>query len=77
VTNSLNCRKTPNGEILKAYGRDETLKAQTDRSGSAFLGANGGDQITLNGAPWLKTQDGCYVRANSRYITPISWDGGL
>jgi hypothetical protein len=73
VTSSLNCRKTPNGEILKTYGQGQTLKAEADRSGSSFLGANGGGSGTLNGAPWLKTQDKCYVRANSRYITPSFW----
>lgn len=59
----LNCRVQPNGAIKAVYrGRDE-IRAE-------LRGANA---ITLsNGAPWMLTTQGCYVRANSQYIAPLA-----
>lgn len=60
----LNCRVQPNGPIKTVYraGRDEI---------SAEL--RGTNAITMsNGAPWMLTTQGCYVRANSQYIAPIA-----
>lgn len=67
VDTTLNCRATPNGEIQKTYSQNTMLLAKIERSGSALVSA------PSTGAPWLRTQDNCYVRANSRYIAPASW----
>ena len=63
---ALNCRSTPNGTVQKVYSQNTGLLAKIERSGSAIV-------TSPSGAPWLRTQDNCYVRANSRYITPSSW----
>jgi hypothetical protein len=59
----LNCRSTPNGPIQKIYTSSDRILAET----------RGINAITIaNGSPWLLTLDSCYVRANSRYLQPIS-----
>jgi hypothetical protein len=58
----LNCRTQPNGSIQRTYPKGQAIKALIDRSGGAMT--------TLKGAPWLKTTDNCFVRANSRFIQP-------
>jgi hypothetical protein len=61
----LNCRTTPNGSTIK-----KVFDAKTE-SVSAEL--RGGNAIKLHqGAPWLMTRQGCYVRANTKFIQPIS-----
>ncbi|MCU0568850.1 MAG: hypothetical protein MUF49_19905 [Oculatellaceae cyanobacterium Prado106] len=69
--NQLNCRATPNGEILKVYqsnaNRVDLINAET-RGGNAFATSD-------NGGSWVLTRDRCYVRANSRYIEPVSLPG--
>ncbi|MBW4441906.1 MAG: hypothetical protein KME10_11845 [Plectolyngbya sp. WJT66-NPBG17] len=62
---SLNCRTTPNGAIKVAYKTGDAISAFSDRSGLATT--------TLNGLPWLKTTDNCFVRANSQFIQPINY----
>lgn len=63
----LNCRQTPNGAIKRVYRADrDTIYAEL-RGGSAISVANG--------EPWLLTRQGCYVRANSQYIEPVSLPG--
>lgn len=60
----LNCRKTPNGSIQQVY------RANKDTIAAELRGVNA---IKIeNGQPWLQTRQGCYVRANSQYIQPIS-----
>jgi hypothetical protein len=60
----LNCRKTANGAIQQVY------RADRDTVAAELRGANA---ITMaNGQPWLLTRQGCYVRANSQYIEPVS-----
>ncbi|MEG4114244.1 MULTISPECIES: hypothetical protein [unclassified Microcoleus] len=60
----LNCRKTANGAIQQVY------RADRDTVSAELRGANA---ITMaNGQPWLLTRQGCYVRANSQYIEPVS-----
>jgi hypothetical protein len=63
---SLNCRKQPNGAILRTYKTNDEI----------FLDGRLGDTIKRQGNDyWMATYpDGklCYVRANSRYIRPIS-----
>ncbi|MDF0556404.1 hypothetical protein [Kamptonema sp. UHCC 0994] len=65
----LNCRAQPNAEAAVKFvfraGRDR-LKAET-RGASAFQSSNG--------ATWMRTVSPkgiCYVRANSKFIKPIS-----
>lgn len=60
----LNCRKTPNGAIQQVYRADRDTIAPELRAGNAISMANG--------KPWLLTRQGCYVRANSQYIQPVS-----
>jgi hypothetical protein len=60
----LNCRKTPNGAIQQVYRADREPIAAELRAGNAIL--------MTNGQPWLLTRQGCYVRANSQYIQPVS-----
>jgi hypothetical protein len=63
---SLNCRKQPNGPILRTYKTGDEI----------FLDGRLGETISRQGNDyWMATYpDGklCYVRANSRYIRPIS-----
>lgn len=60
----LNCRQTPNGSIQQIY------RANQDTIYPELRGPNA---IKIeNGQPWLLTRNGCYVRANSQYLQPIS-----
>jgi hypothetical protein len=60
----LNCRQTPNGAIKQVY------RANRDTISAELRGTNA---IRIyQGKPWLLTTKGCYVRANSQYIQPIS-----
>lgn len=60
----LNCRTAPNGAVKTVYraGVDQ-ISAET-RGGNAL--------VFSNGAPWMLTRQACYVRANARYMQPIS-----
>ncbi|MBE9123025.1 hypothetical protein IQ269_20035 [Tychonema sp. LEGE 07199] len=60
----LNCRQTPNGAIKRVYRANrDTISAEL----------RGGNAIAIaNGEPWLLTRQGCYVRANSQYLQPVS-----
>jgi hypothetical protein len=60
----LNCRQTPNGAIKRVY------RADRDTISAELRGANA--ISVANGEPWLLTRQGCYVRANSQYIEPVS-----
>jgi hypothetical protein len=60
----LNCRQTPNGAIKRVY------RADRDTISAELRGANA--ISVANGEPWLLTRQGCYVRANSKYIEPVS-----
>jgi hypothetical protein len=60
----LNCRQTPNGAIKRVDRADRDPIAAELRGGNAISVANG--------EPWLLTRQGCYVRANSQYLQPIS-----
>jgi hypothetical protein len=60
----LNCRATPNGAIQTTYQPGTTFNVFKNRSGLATR--------VSNGAPWLKTADNCFVRANSQYIQPTN-----
>ena len=60
----LNCRQTPNGAIKQVYRVNQDSIAAELRGGNAISMANG--------QPWLLTRQGCYVRANSQYVQPVS-----
>lgn len=60
----LNCRVTPNGAIKQVYRVDRDTVAAELRGTNAIK--------IENGQPWLLTRKGCYVRANSQYLQPIS-----
>ncbi|MBD1924250.1 hypothetical protein H6F77_24730 [Microcoleus sp. FACHB-831] len=83
VSNNLNCRSTPgtNNRIIKKFNKDDVIQAEVGRGGS--------DEVLLNardiaGKPWMPVRYEraknspdrmrCYVRANSRYITPYMRD---
>lgn len=59
----LNCRMSPNGQIKQVFKTRDRIEAET-RGANAF--------VISNGAPWMLTRKGCYVRANTQYIQPIS-----
>ncbi|MEG4044779.1 hypothetical protein [Microcoleus sp. Pol17_C1] len=60
----LNCRQTPNGAIKQVY------RANQDPIAAELRGTNA---IKIeNNQPWLLTTKGCYVRANSQYVQPVS-----
>jgi hypothetical protein len=75
---SLNCRATPNGEIKARLSSGWIVTA-------AFPANKDGDAIVMSqNVPWLRIiptdpirvdkMPPCLVRANSRYIAPISID---
>jgi hypothetical protein len=45
------------------YTTRDRIEAET-RGATAFT--------VSNGAPWMSTRQGCYVRANAQYLQPIS-----
>ena len=59
----LNCRTAPNGSIKQVYSANTQIQPDT-RGGNAFT--------MSSGSSWMLTRNGCYVRANSRYIQPAS-----
>ncbi len=59
----LNCRKQPNGEVVKVYRATDTVEAELRSVNALEL---------INGVWWMFTRNRCYVRANSQYIEPIS-----
>lgn len=74
---SLNCRATPNGTVTTrlSSGWIVTAAFPTDKNGDAM--------VLGQGKPWLRVIPtdpmrgklaACLVRANSRYIAPISVD---
>ncbi|MEP0874211.1 hypothetical protein NDA01_31450 [Trichocoleus desertorum AS-A10] len=77
----LSCRVKPNGKIMKTYRRGDRITAGYDGRGhaSAILGADNKEThpsalnpSSIKGAPWMRTSDKCFVRANRQYIQPLS-----
>lgn len=77
----LNCRYSPTGQVRSRIAPGAIVTA-------VFAGGSWGDAIVMsNGAPWLRIsgtdplvlgdRGECYVRANIRYIAPISEDAIL
>ncbi len=65
VDKSLNCRVAPNGAVKRTYMKGQIILAET-RQSNAFELANDGN-------PWMMVYLGkCSVRANKRYILPVS-----
>ena len=61
----LNCRESPNGKIIQTYRTGDKVESVGDlREPVKFS----------NGVPWFKVRNRsyCYIRANSRYIAPVS-----
>lgn len=74
----LNCRVSPNGKVQSTLMPGAVIKA-------VFTGQNKEAIVLQQGSPWLRVapkapnmmsgQPGtCYVRANLRYVAPISED---
>ncbi len=77
----LNCRYSPTGQVRSRIAPGAIVTA-------AFTGGSWGDAIVMsNGVPWLRItgtdplilgdRGECYVRANLRYVAPISEDAIL
>ena len=62
----LNCRESPNGKVIQTYRiGDKAVSVGNLRGPVEFY----------SGVPWFKVvrnQSFCFVRANSRYIAPVS-----
>lgn len=60
---TLNCRETPNGKVQRSYNSGTEIEVDGRAVGALKLTPSG---------PWLLTRQRCYVRANTRYIEPVS-----
>lgn len=76
VTTTLNCRQTPNinSPIIQQFKQGDILQAEVYRGGSDEVLINAKDSQQL---PWMPVRrypenNPCYVRANQRYIQPMS-----
>jgi hypothetical protein len=73
----LNCRQEPSllSPIKQTYANNTVLEVQIYRGGSDEVLENPRDRL---GKPWMPVRDrdslesSCYVRANSRYIQPVT-----
>lgn len=74
----LNCRRKPdvNSLQVRQFKSGDRLQAEVYRGGSDEVLVNAKD---ATGKPWMyvrsktfKLEDGCYVRANRRYIKPVA-----
>lgn len=72
----LNCRTTPNGPIRSRVAPGAILTAVFSDAGDAIISHNGSYWLRVSGTDPLTVGDPgvCYVRANLRYIAPISED---
>jgi hypothetical protein len=82
VDNELNCRKRPNSDIVRTYGRGDQFESAYDGRGTALaiFGADNTEVIPsamtsdkIQGPPWMLTRHNCYVRSNSKFIQPLSF----
>jgi len=76
VSVGLNCRRSPGAgySIVRQFSQGDRLEVEVGRGGSDEVLQNAVDR---NGKPWMpvrgaSSSDICYVRANSRYIQPLS-----
>ena len=75
VASPLNCRRAASldSSIIRKYCMGVLIEAEVYRGGSDEVLVN---PVDSNGKPWMpvrgkNAEDVCYVRANSRYISPI------
>jgi hypothetical protein len=76
VSIGLNCRSNPSTSqpVIRQFAQGDVLQAEVYRGGSDEVLQNA---IDSQGKPWMPVRgadpsDVCYVRANSRYIQPLS-----
>lgn len=78
VSPRLNCRQRPgtSSPVVRQFQAGDRLQAEVGRGGSDEVLINARDAA---GKPWMgvrsktfKLEDACYVRANHRYIRPIT-----
>jgi hypothetical protein len=76
VAAELHCRRTPDvkAAIVRQFQRNDILQAEVYRGGSDEVLVNARD---ANGKPWMPVRGQnssqlCYVRANHRYIQPVT-----
>ena len=76
VAADLNCRSSArlDSYVKRIYNLDDLLEVEVYRGGSDEVYIN---PLDANGKPWMPvrgvdTEDVCYVRANSRYIQPVT-----
>ena len=76
VVNQLSCRQEPSldSPVSRTYLADALLEVEVYRGGSDEVLINPRDRY---GKPWMPVRgetlkDVCYVRANSRYIQPVT-----
>jgi len=75
VVEELNCRQNTglDSPISRTYPADAVLEVEVYRGGSDEVLVN---PLDKNDNPWMpvrgaKSEDTCFVRANSRYIQPV------
>jgi hypothetical protein len=78
ISPGLNCRRKPdvNSPVVRQFKAGDRLQAEVSRGGSDEVLINAKD---AKGKPWMwvraktfKIEDACYVRANHRYIQPVT-----
>ena len=78
VSQKLNCRRQPSlqAPVVRRFRTGNILQAEVFRGGSDEVLINAKDAA---GKPWMwvraatfKLEDACYVRANDRYIKPVT-----
>ncbi|NMF57828.1 hypothetical protein [Pseudanabaena yagii] len=72
----LNCRRSASlsSDVVRTYASGSLLEVEVYRGGSDEVLIN---PIDRNGRPWMpvrgtRSEDVCFVRANSRYIQPFT-----
>ncbi len=75
VTSTLNCRRAASldSSVIRQYQSGVLIEAEVYRGGSDEVLVN---PVDSNRKPWMAvrgrdSEDVCYVRANSRYISPL------
>jgi hypothetical protein len=78
VSSGLNCRREPdiNSPRIRRFNAGDYLQAEVGRGGSDEVFINAKD---AKGKPWMavrsktfSVRDTCYVRANHKYIKPVT-----
>jgi hypothetical protein len=76
TADALNCRSEAsiNSSVVRVYGYGEILEVEVYRGGSDEVLIN---EIDAKNRPWMPVrgssyEDRCFVRANSRFIAPVT-----